>query len=86
MSAEQAEQNYREALEKYNAAMEGPLAELEDAKKALDKELLEEEVGKQAVFFGISEDEARERIEQNRYERANDLPRTIWDEPNREEA
>ena len=77
MSKENAEQEYREALENHQQSAQV----LEEKKQALDQFLIEEEVQNQAVFFEITEDEARERIEQNRNERENGLDRTIWPEP-----
>ncbi len=74
MSKEKADQEYREALENHQQSAQV----LEEKKHALDEYLIEEEVEKQAVFYNISEDEARSRIEQNRQERAEGRPRTIW--------
>lgn len=58
-----------------------PFGEQLRLKNELDELTREEEVKRQSVFFGISEEEARERIEQNANERASGLPRTIWPEP-----
>jgi hypothetical protein len=77
MSKEAAEQRLQEANEAVAAAHE----EARRAKEELDEYLIEEEVEKQAVYFDISEDEARERIEQNQRERAEGQPRTIWPAP-----
>ncbi len=59
---------------------EAPLEERLRLRRILDDALIEEEVQKQAVFYGVDEDEARERIEQNRQETAEGRPRTMWDE------
>jgi hypothetical protein len=60
---------------------EASLEERMKLRRVLDDALIEEEVKNQAVYYGIDEDEARERIEQNRQETAEGRPRTIWDEP-----
>jgi hypothetical protein len=80
MSVEKAEAALLEAQ-----ANQAPLDEQLKLRAALDKELREEEVAKQAIYFDISEDAARSRIELNAEERAHDQPRTIWDDPNQGE-
>lgn len=78
MNREEAEVALLEAQQR-----EASLGEQLQLRAQLDQAVREEEIKKQAVFFDISEEEARRRIEQNADERARDLPRTIWDEPER---
>lgn len=76
MNREKAEAALLEAQQR-----EASFGEQSELRARLDRAVREEEVQKQAVFFDIDEEEARRRIEQNADERARDLPRTIWDEP-----
>lgn len=75
---EAVQQRLQDAL----AQKEAGVGQVQQARAELDAILKEEEVQNQAVFYGISPDEARERIEQNERERASGQPRTIWPAPN----
>lgn len=75
---EAIQQRLQDAL----AQKEAGVAQVRQARAELDAILKEEEVQNQAVFYGISPEEARERIEQNEQERASGQPRTIWPVPN----
>ncbi len=80
MSRQEAEA----ALHEANRIAQEALQDAIEKRQALNEYVLEEEVEKQAVFFGVSEEEARRRINQNLQETAEGRPRTIWAEPNQQ--
>ena len=65
-----------------NAAVSAALEQAQAAKAELDNLVSEHEAQKQAVYYGIGGDEARQRIDQNRHERATGSERTIFPLPN----